>query len=391
MDNLARDIQSTSADAGANADAETGGISHVVDYGSGQAYLSRTLAKKYGRNVVGLESRSANIESAKTLDQRFDSIAIKKLRYERRMQAALPADGEALPEAPVFGRLQYVQTVISDGNLDQVVEAIDRVRATPSGDSSASSDGEMQPVAKSLLLTSLHSCGNLVHHALDAFRNTPSVRAVALIGCCYNLMTEKHGASFKPPFLRVAHPRLMATATATGDPHGFPISARLAARHVRFNITARSMACQAPLNWTSSASASFFRSHFYRALLQRIFLDRGLISLEAPEPVVVGSLPKPSYADFHAYCVAAVARLGWQHRCPLTPEQTAAYEDRFGDRRRELEVIWSLMAFSAAVVESVIAVDRWLFLREMGCRRAWVEAAFDHAVSPRNLVVVGVR
>ena len=384
MDDLARDIQSTSADAGANADAETGGISHVVDYGSGQAYLSRTLAKKYGRNVVGLESRTVNIEGAKTLDRMYDSIAVKKLRYKRRVQAS----GDALPEAPAFGSLQYVQTVISDGNLDRVVEAIDRVRATQSGDGSG--DDETQPVAKPLLLTSLHSCGNLVHHALDAFRNTPSVRAVALIGCCYNLMTEKHGASFKPPFLRVAYPRLVAAAAA-GDPHGFPVSARLAARHVRFNITARSMACQAPLNWTSSASASFFRSHFYRALLQRIFLDRGLISLEAPEPVVVGSLPKPSYAGFHAYCVAAVAKLGWQHRCPLTPDETAAYERRFGARRRELEVVWSLMAFSAAVVESAIAVDRWLFLREMGCRHAWVEAAFDHAVSPRNLVVVGVR
>ena len=54
-------------------------------------------------------------------------------------------------------------------------------------------------------------------------------------------------------------------------------------------------------------------------------------------------------------------------------------------------MVWSLMAFSAGVIESVIVVDRWLYLREMGCSQAWVEAAFDHGESPRNFVVVGVR
>jgi hypothetical protein len=49
-----------------------------------------------------------------------------------------------------------------------------------------------------------------------------------------------------------------------------------------------------------------------------------------------------------------------------------------------------LMAFSAGVVESMIVVDRWLYLREEGCE-AWVEAVFDYGLSPRNLVVVGVK
>lgn len=54
------------------------------------------------------------------------------------------------------------------------------------------------------------------------------------------------------------------------------------------------------------------------------------------------------------------------------------------------------MAFSAGVVESVIAVDRWLFLREQMdssgvVSECWVETVFDYKYSPRNLVVVGIK
>ncbi|KAF8541394.1 methyltransferase domain-containing protein [Trichophaea hybrida] len=410
LDDLVRDIQTT--------DAETGGsgINHVVDYGSGQAYLSRTMARKYGHSVVGIESRTVNIEGAKTLDKMFDSIAVKKLRYKRRT-------GECIPEGepPVVGSLQYVQTYISNGNLDEVVEAIHGVTpqttgvtiptnnevehssnstvqtndstsgelAQPDDPSSDTSAGNLtQP--KSLLLTSLHSCGNLVHHALSAFRNTPSVRAVALIGCCYNLLTEKHGASWKPPFLRAPHPRLISTSTAD-DPHGFPISSHLTSLDIQFNITARSMACQAPSNWTPTSSADFFLRHFYRALLQRILLDKHLITPDSTEPIIIGSLRKSSYNSFFDYFTAAVQKLGWAEKCSLLKEESVEYEQRFESRRKELEVVWSLMAFSAGVVESVIVVDRWLFLKEMRCRNAWVEAAFEHKESPRNFVVVGVR
>ena len=229
-------------DGGDRASGGTG-VSHVVDYGSGQAYLGRTVAKKYGHNVVGIESRTVNIAGAKRLDQSFDRVAERKLKHQLKKK-----DDLTMPITP--GSTQYVQTFISDGNIDAVVDAIP--------------DAE-QP--KSLLFTSLHSCGNLVHHALSAFNNTPSVRAVALVGCCYNLLTEKRGATYKPPYLRTPNARLMATSTA-GDPQGFPISASLTERNVQLNITARAMACQAPQNWTRESSADFFLRHFYRALLQ---------------------------------------------------------------------------------------------------------------------------
>ena len=50
------------------------------------------------------------------------------------------------------------------------------------------------------------------------------------------------------------------------------------------------------------------------------------------------------------------------------------------------------MAFSAGVVESLIVVDRWSWLSEQeSVREAWVEPVFDYGISPRNMVVVGIK
>ena len=76
----------------------------------------------------------------------------------------------------------------------------------------------------------------------------------------------------------------------------------------------------------------------------------------------------------------------------LTDEVIDRYEIEWAYAKKNLSVIWSLMAFSAGVVESMIAVDRWLFLREQECvEKCWVEPVFDYAQSPRNLVVVGIK
>ena len=70
----------------------------------------------------------------------------------------------------------------------------------------------------------------------------------------------------------------------------------------------------------------------------------------------------------------------------------AAYETSFAAQKHELSVVWSLMAFSAGVVESLIVVDRYLWLTEQEeVREAWVEPVFDYAISPRNMVVVGIK
>jgi hypothetical protein len=260
-----------------------------------------------------------------------------------------------------------------------------------------------------------------------------SVTAVAMIGCCYNLMTERLGpATYKFPQLRPKHPRLEATGSAY-DPHGFPMSKLLESyesehgdKGLRLNITARMMAVQAPYNWGQEDSEMFFRRHFYRALLQRILLDLRVVkqctdmdgndvvggglsndgnSLSGKDtegtPLIVGSLRKACFSSFKAYVRGALEKLRAdsvdgssinEKTKDLSDEEIERYEKEWCYAKKNLAVIWSLMAFSAGVVESVIAVDRWLFLKEQDCiERCWVEPVFEYQLSPRNLVVVGIK
>lgn len=360
------------------------------------------------------------------------------------------------------GSLDYIQYRIQDGDLSFLVDWLSPEVDTFSGDpvtnetfvgrqndkqgnqvyandntentrrSSISTTDRKASICKQIGITaqkprvmviSLHSCGNLIHHGLRSLLLNDFVVAVALVGCCYNLLTERLGPpSFKLPSLRLYNPRLVKEQLAY-DPHGFPMSERLVdhehkrGRGIRFNITGRMMAVQAPQNWTSEESDAFLTRHYFRALLQRIFFDRGIVQstaiddidtdgtanlqIKGTDPIIIGSLRKSCYSSFTTYVRGAVAKLATDpirgqsiqaRMSTLTDEEIAGYEAEYRERKKELSIVWSLMALSAGVVEATIVVDRWLFLREQKeVDKCWVETVFDYKQSPRNLVVVGTK
>lgn len=459
-------------------------ITHLVDFGSGQNYLGRALASEpYNKHIIAVEGRQHNIEGARNWDI-LAKLAPKKRvlrnKKEWREKARLLAESECIgDEKPLqdahpkqdvkgergffarnktpppdttgratlqisaegIGSVQYVEHYIKDGNISRVVDQIvdqdairekvnedltevDKSITGPFVEGSLELQDNVKATDPRLMVISLHSCGNLVHHGLRSLLLNPAVSAVALIGCCYNLITERLGPpTYKLPSLRSNHPRLVSTANAF-DPHGFPMSERLcnyespSGKGLRLNITARMMAVQAPYNWGKKDSEAFFTRHFYRALLQRMFLDYGIVDEPKQEhvetndgsplgwsggtaPIIIGGLKKSCYASFVAYVRGALEKLLQDpERGPLfqekmghlTDDEINQYEHEYQDRKKELSVIWTLMAFSAGVIEAVIVSDRWLFLMEQDeVAEAWVEPVFEYSLSPRNLVVVGIK
>jgi hypothetical protein len=424
-------------------------ITHFVDFGSGQNYLGRTLVSPpYNHNVIAVESKELNINGAKTMDvfakvaerevvmrnkklwrEQMDSkIPKENLNAKALRRAAKPKKDLSLSEkvadlrpnsdlATIYtpaegkGSIQYVEHIVNDGDLSDVVKQIS---------DQAHSDSKANPKEQHLLAISIHSCGNLSHHGIRSLLLNPSMQAIAIVGCCYNLMTERLG----PPTHKLPHlrPNLQALnarnarLSAACDPHGYPMSERVGnykTDGVRFNITARMMAVQAPQNWTHKESDSFFTRHYFRALLQKVFLDYGIVTKpnstgegdlinEGTDPVIIGSLRKKCYEDFTSYVRGAITKLKTDPNRrttiidklgSITDEEIDAYSQKYGPRKKELSVMWSLMAFSAGVVESLIVTDRWQFLKEHPdvVKDAWVEAVFDYQQSPRNLVVVGIK
>lgn len=418
-------------------------ITHLVDFGSGQNFLGRILiGEPYGRNLIAIERRHQIITGAvdkdATIARKKKKGPVKQLAEKsettrssldshptpitlstdtdgnptaRLVASEHPtnADGSELPSKATDvsvskrGLINYIEHEIQDGHLEPIIKGI----VNPAGDSASNSG---------VMVLSLHSCGNLVHHGIRSLVLNPSVRAIAMIGCCYNLMTERLGpVSYKLPTLRSIHPRLEALSNAH-DPHGFPMSKTLeeyphrAGTGLTFNITARMMAVQAPYNWGPNDSEDFFTRHFYRALFQRVLVDYGIPqpSQQAsehsndPRPLIVGSVRKANMVSFASYARAAIAKLSRdEHYGEAITEKLSdisdatldQYEEAFESKKKNLSVIWSLMAFSASVVESTIVTDRWLYLKEQSevVKDAWVETAFEYSQSPRNLVVVGVK
>ncbi|KAK3359325.1 methyltransferase domain-containing protein [Lasiosphaeria hispida] len=431
-------------------------LTHFVDFGSGQNYLGRTLASPpFNKHIVAVESKEANMAGAKDLDilsglaEREKRIRNKKLynRILENLNLSQHNDEEALKRAAkdlgvtddeiattdLRSRKELQATyVVEDGKgyIEYVVGRLEH--ADLSGVISQLRGYEdyqtaAEPKDLRMMAVSIHSCGNLSHFGIRSLVLNPCIQAVAIVGCCYNLLTEKLGpATYKVPFCRPSLQPINARVTRESerrDPQGFPMSERLSTynKHgIRLNITARMMACQAPYNWTQKESDAFFTRHFYRAVLQKIFLDKGVISKvhhgeesgegdspfnSSTNPVIIGSLRKQCYSSFKAYVRGAITKLTTNtdfsqynqvirdKMGDMTDEEVERYEEDYRYRRRELSAVWTLMAFSACVVESLIVTDRWLFLKEHSdiVRDAWVETVFDYRESPRNLVVVGIK
>ncbi|KAJ6118630.1 hypothetical protein N7471_013250 [Penicillium samsonianum] len=444
-------------------------VTHIVDFGSGQNYLGRTLASSpYYKHIIAIERKHQYISGAKGMDVRAKLAKNPKAQYVQKDK--IPCDGhngtpevtvsdtsqpttessqvsdapfvellgeishqseELLgsptktplqekppkPEIHSHGTLSYIEHEIQDGHLEPIIDHI----IHPS--SAGASEGKVKDQSDArLMVVSLHSCGNLVHHGLRSLILNPSIVAVAMIGCCYNLLTERLGPTTHDlPILQSLHPRLKETGTSY-DPHGFPMSKYYenyrspgATTGVKLNITARALAVQAPYNWGVNDSEVSFTRHFFRALLQRILVDRNILPKPSvPEDasdgsypdaktnsIIIGALPKAAFKSFTAYVRAATIKMSrdpiyasqvQEYIATLTDEEIHCYETQYLHARKHMSVVWSLMAFSAQLVEAIIVVDRWQFLREQdSVKDCWVQPVFDYSESPRNLAVIGLR
>ncbi|KAK5796630.1 hypothetical protein VI817_005915 [Penicillium citrinum] len=451
-------------------------VSHIVDFGSGQNYLGRTLASPpYHKDIIAIERTHQYISGAKNMDVRAKLAEDPKAQKFRKSKESYAGSDEppvvavsetlssipqtregpqmsesedtslvdmlgkiklqpdempSLAKSPVFrepskpetyggGTLNYVEHEIQDGYLEPIVGHIIRPPLAEA------SNQECQPDegnSANLMVVSLHSCGNLVHHGLRSLVLNPSIVAVAMIGCCYNLLTERLGpTTCDLPILQSLHPRLEETGTSY-DPHGFPMSQYYekyrspgATTGMKLNITARALAVQAPYNWGLDDSEVSFTRHYFRALLERILLDHNIFPKSAPQgettgdksseestkTIIIGKLPKSAFRSFIAYVRAATAKMSrdpihgpkiQENIATLTDEEINSYETQNPDARKNISVVWSLMGFSAQLIEAIIVLDRWQFLREQdSVKDCWVEPVFDYSMSPRNLAVVGLK
>ncbi|XP_048144994.1 methyltransferase-like protein 25B isoform X1 [Corvus hawaiiensis] len=336
----------------------------VVDIGAGQGHLSRFLAFGLGLSVTAVESDGR----LSGLAERFDQELLQELGKMRGLghqrpprRCRNPPVHPLTPRAPrhVAGRLDPAAPW-REFLLPPDPPGPGSAAQNPLGGPGGSEDGGR------VLLTGLHACGDLGPALLCHFARSPAVAAVALAGCCY----MKLSTAPQPP----------------GCPLGYPLSASVAALpgH-QLSYRAREAACHALEEYEGRlrGGSAHLRAHCYRAVLE------SLIRTADPGKRHLGLQPG---RKAHALGFPQYAHLG----LPLAGLDPAGVPLDSGAVGAMLEQQHKVVAFCtlgqllAPVVETLILLDRLLYLREQGFHCALVPL-FNPRFSPRNLVLVAAR
>ncbi|CEJ94890.1 hypothetical protein VHEMI10397 [[Torrubiella] hemipterigena] len=299
-------------------------IRRIVDMGSGQGYLSVSLAYLFPDfQILSIDGSQSQISGAKEF-----------------------ADSLAIPE----NRLRHLVSWI---------------------DSSMALAGIIQDWLgdNDCIIVGLHACGTLSETMIRYFVSIPRVVSIAVVGCCYNHIspcssTNPDGFPISSG-MRERGFSLSSTALMTGcqAPNNWP----------KFNEQRR-----------VSSPSPFAKRHLYRSILEKLLFDKRLNS-EASSRLNWG-IRKGDLATFRKFARRALHSLKIADS-KILDEELDKYWKMFENRDYEIAILWTLGVICCKVVESAIALDRCLFLAENNAVDIDLVPIFDMAISPRNLMI----
>ncbi|XP_052742110.1 probable methyltransferase-like protein 25 isoform X2 [Bicyclus anynana] len=228
-----------------------------------------------------------------------------------------------------------------------------------------------------LLLTGLHTCGNLGPTSLRLFACSGHISALLNVPCCYHLLTEDVDEMAFDVFQR-----------DYGDGKwgmGFPMSERL--RGYNLGRNARMLAAQS-IDRVVRHRQLPDRSLLYRAVLQ-VIIKKHLPNLPVTEGRLKGISSKCQNFNDYFKMADAILKLGLYESLP---------ENYLTDIHKNMDVQWKRIVLFyfvrlclAQVIESVILLDRLLYLCQNGFEKCYLVKLFDPVISPRCHSVVAVR
>ncbi|XP_054932580.1 methyltransferase-like protein 25B isoform X2 [Dermacentor andersoni] len=221
---------------------------------------------------------------------------------------------------------------------------------------------------ENFVLVGLHTCGNLGPSMIQLFADSPAARGLISVGCCYMKLSEDKCEGIE---MKMAYP-MSSHVCALGNVAVLGYQAREVACHA-FEVYTRKLK-ESPLA---------LKIHCYRALLERLIVNR----YKDQRHCGLGSVKHADSLTFSQYARKALEKF------PLTlpdedldsPELELAM-----DEWQRVVVFYSLRLLLAPVIESLILVDRMLYLWDR-CISSSLLPLFDPCLSPRNLVLLAFK
>ncbi|KAG9051709.1 hypothetical protein FS837_000099 [Tulasnella sp. UAMH 9824] len=360
-------------------------VQHLVDVGAGQGYLTRNLADvPLSFELLALDSNEDQVEGAKKRQQELERWQ-KKVFGRRKTSVAK----ETSPDGPSAASPDTQAEVQSSrpGSVTQATVFVDK-DALPAAIDQWIKDQMPSTSETPVIIVGLHACGSLTPAVLRSFvslyhtqkEEQLSPRAwrcagLALVGCCYNRIR--------------------------GIEKDFPMSSFIANHSHRPLLRLESLhlhlAAQVTHNWLSDwpAFELGLRKIVFRALFERLFSEHGGKMYQAG--LQVGRFNDAAYESWDTYLARAAERLDGVTYDDLKKREVqanakASTEGYYNARlRRRLEVLHVLRCMLGPVVESMLLVDRWMYLREELDEQVDVKMVnmFDQSTgSARNVALV---
>ncbi|XP_050986445.1 protein RRNAD1 isoform X2 [Labeo rohita] len=379
--------------------------SSVVDVGSGQGHLTRFLSFGLGLDVTGIEADPNLVSMATKFDRQLlltlakenqklgvtatesDSIGATSGSYEKNQRVE---ELHLEPHSCQTKAEELQNTLLTQKNDMNTSDSVAQINTIfPSGMAtemltcktvSVTDCGANKP--RSFLLTGLHACGDLSSTLLRHFANCPHVQVITSVACCYMKISTKESPNppgvFQPPFST-------DTVADSCSEYGYPMSdwVRGLPGH-QLSYKAREGACHAIEDYLHRLreESSLLRTHCYRAILESI------IRAERPDMRRPGvqTVKKAHALSFSEYACLALPRVG----LPADVQFDPADVDAMLAHQGKVVAYFSLVLLLAPVVETLVLLDRMIFLQERGFQSKLIPL-FDAAFSPRNLVLVSVK
>ncbi|XP_044256471.1 protein RRNAD1 isoform X2 [Tribolium madens] len=303
---------------------------HIVDIGSGLGHLSRILNYGYGFKVCTIEAQELLSQQAQNLDNEFETVLERKFP----------------------GYLKYNKNVHINKRIQSNITANEFLTLIKSAINSEDDDFKFGIVG-------LHPCGDLGATLLKLYTQCPEARFINIVGCCY-----------------------MKLSTLPGLTQGFPLSQFCKLRNYNLSYHSREIACHAIENYIEKLNRNEcwrLKIHTYRAALEKI------IAQKCPK-YRHSALNNVKYSEdltFENYCHKATKKLNIDFSDVTL--QSSEIEDLLA-QWREVVVFYSLRLLFAPLIESIIHLDRLLFVEETGSA-AQILPVFDAQVSPRTHVL----
>ncbi|KAL6567648.1 hypothetical protein OROGR_001316 [Orobanche gracilis] len=398
------------------------GAHTVVDVGSGQGYLAQVLSFEYELPVIAIDAspHHGNITDARA--KRIEKYYAAKTRKSRSESKSFstPKTFTCRVLSPIM--LNYVsRSLVQFDDLEkQTIFKVNAVEEPLEGPMGREYSSLPKANDSSLVLAGLHACGDLSVTMLRTFVECDEVKAMVSIGCCYNLLTEE-GIS------------------AAADQCGFPVSTGAKSANLHLGKSARDLACQSAERWTrlgEAAGLQNFELHVFRAAFQMVLFQyypeviirspaigrqgkalrrqhrRRILEYNAditesfsqkncstraknsvhnepssyPKILYKESSSVDRYSMFVEFCKSGLGRLGLSDSLDIDFsklwKETGEYSELVGP-------YWTLRAALGPVLETLLLLDRLLFLQEQGdVLSAVLLPLFDPVLSPRNMALI---